>query len=74
MHLANVAEKQRVGSQSRLPECNGFASYIVSLENPERSWLWALLAVLIKPRGDNRFSELYFGLDDVTFDACMHLS
>ena len=45
---------------------------IVSLENPERSWLWALLAFLIKQRGDNKFSEWYFGMDDVTFDACMH--
>ena len=45
---------------------------IESLENPERSWLWALLAFLIKQRGDNKFSDWYFGMEDVTFDACMH--
>ena len=44
----------------------------ISLENPERSWLWALLAVLVKQRNDAAYNEWFFNLTDVSFDACMH--
>ena len=74
-----VAEKQRVDAANLVYKNAVVLLFIlfqiqaiVSLENPERSWLWALLAFLIKQRGDNKFSEWYFGMDDVTFDACMH--
>ena len=74
-----MAEKQRVEAANLIYQNAVVLLYIlfqihaiVSLENPERSWLWALLAFLIKQRGNDRFSDWYFGMDDVTFDACMH--
>ena len=74
-----VAEKQRVEAANLIFQNAVVLLYIlfqiqaiVSLENPERSWLWALLAFLIKQRGHDKFSDWYFGMDDVTFDACMH--
>ena len=48
----------------------------VTIENPTRSWLWALLGMLVKDfamkhdRPD--FSEWYFKFHDVIFDSCMH--
>ena len=44
----------------------------LSVENPERSWLWALLAALFKQRDDLAYQQWYFSLSDITFDACMH--
>lgn len=44
----------------------------ISLENPERSWLWAILAILVKRRPDTAYHQWFFGLVDVSFDACMH--
>ena len=44
----------------------------LSVENPERSWLWALLAALVKQRDDLAYQQWYFSLSDITFDACMH--
>ena len=44
----------------------------ISLENPERSWLWAILTVLVKQRPDEAYQRWFFGLIDVSFDACMH--
>eukprot|EP00435_Cladocopium_sp_Y103_P054377 s1612_g17.t1 len=44
----------------------------LSVENPERSWLWALMAALVKQRSDPAYQQWYFSLSDVTFDACMH--
>ena len=44
----------------------------VSLENPERSWLWAILAMLVKQRNNAEYTEWYFNLVDTTFDACQH--
>ena len=48
---------------------------LVSLENPVRSWLWALLAFLVKqmfPNADDPFRQWFFELEDVDFDMCMH--
>ena len=44
----------------------------VSIENPERSWLWAILALLVKRRNNADYSQWYFNLSDTTFDACQH--
>ena len=44
----------------------------VMLENPTRSWLWAVLAQLVKNSGDLPFISWYFSLHDIDFDACMH--
>ena len=45
---------------------------IVSIENPARSWLWALLAQLVKQHHDAQFVTWYFSLTATMFDACMH--
>ena len=48
---------------------------LVSLENPVRSWLWALLAFLVKqmfPNAEDPFRQWFFNLEDVDFDMCMH--
>lgn len=44
----------------------------VILENPSRSWLWAVLAKLVKEFNNTDFSNWYFSFYDVDFDACMH--
>ena len=44
----------------------------VSIENPERSWLWAILALLVKRRDNAEHSQWYFNLTGTTFDACQH--
>ena len=44
----------------------------VSIENPERSWLWGVLALLVKQYEDPAFLEWYEQLDRVTFHMCMH--
>ena len=44
---------------------------LVTLENPVRSWLWPLLAVLVKRRGPASFRQWYFALQDYDFDSCM---
>ena len=45
---------------------------LVSIENPARSWLWALLAALVHETQDEAFMQWYSGLESVYFDACMH--
>ena len=45
---------------------------IVSIENPARSWLWPLLAMLIKATGHQDFIQWYFSMVATMFDACMH--
>ena len=45
---------------------------IVSIENPARSWLWPLLATLVKQSNDEAFIKWYFSLTATMFDACMH--
>ena len=44
---------------------------LVSIENPTRSWLWAILAKLVKSKGPAPFVDWYFQLQDYDFDACM---
>eukprot|EP00435_Cladocopium_sp_Y103_P010656 s993_g2.t1 len=45
---------------------------IVSIENPARSWLWPLLAQLVKQTNNSEFIAWYFSLVSTMFDACMH--
>ena len=45
---------------------------IVSIENPARSWLWPLLAMLVKETGRADFIRWYFSLVSTMFDAYMH--
>lgn len=45
---------------------------IVTIENPTRSWLWPLLAALIKEHPNADFRKWYFNFHDVCFDNCMH--
>ena len=45
---------------------------LVSIENPARSWLWALLALLVKETGNMEFLEWFSALESVYFDACAH--
>jgi len=45
---------------------------MVSIENPARSWLWPLLAMLVKETGRADFIQWYFSLVSTMFDACMH--
>ena len=45
---------------------------IVLIENPARSWLWPLLATLVKETGRTAFIQWYFSLVSTMFD-CMHV-
>jgi len=45
---------------------------LVSIENPARSWLWALLAVLVKDTNDQLFISWFASLESIYFDACAH--
>ena len=45
---------------------------LVTIENPVRSWLWPLLAALVKAHGSKAFSEWFFSLQDYDFDACVY--
>lgn len=44
---------------------------MVVIENPIRSWLWAILAMLVKATGDRAFIDWYFNFHEVIFAACM---
>ena len=44
----------------------------VSIENPERSWLWGVLALLVRQYDDPDFVAWFEQLDRVTFHMCMH--
>lgn len=44
----------------------------VSVENPQRSWLWGVLLQLVKGYNDAGFLQWYTSLERVDFHACMH--
>ena len=44
----------------------------ISIENPERSWLWGVLTQLVKEYNDAQFLQWFESLDRVTFHMCMH--
>jgi hypothetical protein len=66
--LANKLYKCAV----RLLEVCMFLGCLVSIENPARSWLWALLALLVRETGNMEFIEWFSALESVYFDACAH--
>ena len=79
LHNLTPAEQRRVdGANQVYQAAEGilFTIFIlglwVSIENPERSWLWAILALLVKRRNNAEYSQWYFNLTDTTFDACQH--
>ena len=45
---------------------------LVSIENPGRSWLWPLLALLVHETQDQPFIQWFSKLEAVYFDACAH--
>ena len=45
---------------------------VVAVENPHRSWLWQLLASMIRQTGDPKLVTFFQSLSHVVFDACMH--
>ena len=74
-HLTG-SEKARVDAANSVYETGELAIFmcftvraILSIENPERSWLWAILSALVKKRNDEQYNKWYFSLEDVTFDG-----
>ncbi len=53
-------------------ECCFKVNAFVVLENPTRSWLWAILAMLVKQSTNKSFIDWYFQMHNVDFSACMH--
>lgn len=45
---------------------------VVSIENPERSWLWAVLTKLVLEQNNQPFTLWFNTLDRISFHACMH--
>lgn len=45
---------------------------VVSIENPKRSWLWAILTSLVQQSPSADFRVCFANLSRVTFSACMH--
>ena len=45
---------------------------MLSIENPARSWIWQLLALLVRQTGNQSFIQWYSELESVYFDACAH--
>ena len=45
---------------------------ILVIENPVRSWLWPLLALLVKQTCNKGFIDWYFSLHEIVYAACMH--
>eukprot|EP00435_Cladocopium_sp_Y103_P021325 s1919_g5.t1 len=45
---------------------------LISIENPARSWLWQLLAMLVRQTEHPAFIAWYSQLESVYFDACAH--
>ena len=44
----------------------------VSIENPQRSWVWAILLDLVRQEDDPAFLDGYAALEKVDFHSCMH--
>ena len=44
----------------------------ISIENPERSWLWAILTQLVLQTKDQAFISWFGALERVSFHGCMH--
>ena len=48
------------------------SNVILIIENPVRSWLWPLLALMVKQTKNKAFIDWYFSLTEIVFAACMH--
>ena len=81
MGLPNLraADQAKVESANRLYRCAIHLLWVcmgigclLSIENPARSWLWALLAMLAKATQDSGFISWFANLESVYFDACAH--
>ena len=68
VQLANEIYRTAVAIVERCFKVNAF----VVLENPTRSWLWAILAALVKQSSNKAFVDWYFQMRNVDFSACMH--
>ena len=68
VELANALYRAAI---TILETCMALGCFI-SIENPARSWLWALLAFLIKETGNTELISWYGKLESVYFDACAH--
>ena len=68
VELAN----QLYRSAIRILQICMYLGCLVSIENPARSWLWALLALLVKETKQPDFMSWYSNLESVYFDACAH--
>lgn len=44
----------------------------VCIENPQRSWLWGVLMILVKEYNDDAFLQWYAALVNVDFHSCVH--
>ena len=66
-----LANKLYRAAISLLQLCSRMGCF-VSVENPARSWLWQLLAMLVKQTKAPKFVEWYAQLESVYFDACAH--
>ena len=44
----------------------------ISIENPERSWLWTILTQLVLQTHDSNFIRWFGALEKVSFHSCMH--
>ena len=44
----------------------------ISIENPERSWLWTILTKLVLQTHDSNFIRWFGALEKVSFHSCMH--
>ena len=44
----------------------------ISIENPERSWLWTILTQLVLQTQDSSFIRWFGALEKVSFHSCMH--
>ena len=68
VQLANEIYRTAVA----IMECCFRVNALVVLENPTRSWLWAILAALVKQSSNKAFIDWYFQTRNVDFSACMH--
>ena len=74
-----TADQAKVESANKLYRCAIRLLWVcmtigclLSIENPARSWLWALLAMLVKETQDSCFISWFANLESVYFDACAH--
>ena len=68
VQLANEIYRTAVA----IMECCFRVNALVVLENRTRSWLWAILAALVKQSSNKAFIDWYFQMHNVDFSACMH--